>query len=107
MSTITKSFDELFTQVVKNGASDLHIAVARHPTIRIDGELMPLTKFDVVTPPEAEAFVRMIVPEADFERFLKEKELDLSYMFQDLVRFRVNVFRERGSPAAALGVLAT
>jgi len=107
MPTITKSFDELFAQVVKNGASDLHIAVARHPTIRIDGQLMPLTKFDIVTSPEAEAFARMIVPEADWERFLKEKELDLSYMFQDLVRFRVNVFRERGSTAVALRVIPT
>ncbi len=107
MPTITKNFDDLFIQVVKNGASDLHIAVGRYPTIRIDGQLLPLTKFDIVTPAESDGFVRMVIPEHDVERFLKEKELDLSFMFQDLVRFRVNVFHERGTPAAALRVIPT
>lgn len=107
MSSITKDFEELFSQIVKNGASDLHVSVGRYPTLRIDGQLVPLTKFDVVTPSESESFIRLIVPEGDVERFFKEKELDLSYMFQDLVRFRVNVFHERGSPAAALRVIPT
>ena len=107
MPTITKDFEEIFSQIVKNGASDLHIAAGRHPTLRIDGQLVPLTKFDIVTPTDAEEFVRLLVPKTDIDRFFKEKELDLSYMFQDVVRFRVNVFHERGAPAAALRVIPT
>src|SRR3989344_2706654 len=107
MPSVTKNFDDLFEQVVKNGASDLHISVGRNPTIRIDGQLVPLSSFDSVTSQDADSFIKKIVPEADQERFIKEKELDLSYMFQDVVRFRVNVFHERGSPAAALRVIPT
>src|SRR3989344_1384107 len=107
MPTITKDFEEILSQIVKNGASDLHIAAGRHPTLRIDGQLVPLTKFDIVTPTDAEEFVRLLVPKTDIDRFFKEKELDLSYMFQDVVRFRVNVFHERGAPAAALRVIPT
>lgn len=107
MPTISKNFEELFAQVLKDGASDLHITVGRHPTVRVDGALVPLLKYDVVTPETAHSFVMALLEEEKKERYLREKELDLSYNFQDLVRFRVNVFNERGYAGAALRVIPT
>ena len=91
--------------VVKENASDLHIAVGRHPTIRIDGILVPLLKEDVITPEAAGDFIFSMITEEQKERFLKEKELDLSYNFRDRARFRVNVYFQRGFMGAALRLI--
>jgi len=107
MPNVVKNFEDLLLQVVKEGASDLHITVGRHPILRIDGELVPLVKFDLVTPDMASSFVSAILNDREQERFLQEKELDLSYNFQDLVRFRVNMFHQRGYQTAALRVIPT
>lgn len=98
----SKIFEDLLSTVVKEGASDLHVAVGRHPTIRIDGSLIPLLKEEVVTPEAAENFAFSILNEEQKERFLKEKEMDLSYTFRDRARFRVNIFYQRGYIGTAL-----
>ena len=91
--------------VVKEGASDLHISAGRHPTIRVDGTMVPLLKEEIVTPDLARDFVFSLLNPAQQERFLREKELDLSYDFQQRARFRVNVFHQRGFMGAALRLI--
>lgn len=99
------NLEGLLSTVVKEGSSDLHITVGRHPTIRIDGSLIPLLKEAVTTPENAEELIfEMLSPEQK-ERFTRENELDFSYNFKDRVRFRVNVFRQRGYIGAALRLI--
>ena len=102
-----KQFDELLSTVLKENSSDLHIAVGRHPTLRIDGALVPLLKYEVITPDAARDFVFSMIKEEQQEKFLREKELDFSYNFKDKVRFRVNIFHQRGFIGAALRVIPT
>ena len=99
------SFDELLSKVVKEGASDLHIAVGRPPTIRLDGSLVPLPKEEIITPEIARAFIFSILDEEKREKFIKEKEMDLSYNFRDRARFRVNLYHQRGFMGAALRLI--
>ncbi len=101
----SKIFEDLLSIGVKEGASDLHIAVGRHPTIRIDGSLIPLLKEEVITPEAAESFAFSILSEEQKERFKKEKELDLSYNFRNRARFRVNVFYQRGFVGVTLRLI--
>lgn len=96
---------ELLEEVGKRNASDLHISVGRHPTLRIDGELIPLVKRPVITAEHAEGLVLALLSDAQKERFLKEKELDLAYSFKEKARFRVNVFFQRGYMSASLRFL--
>ncbi len=42
MDDFTQKLNDLLTATAKQGASDLHLAVGRHPTLRIDGVLVPL-----------------------------------------------------------------
>lgn len=98
-------FKELLSTVVKEGASDLHITVGRHPTLRADGKLVPLLKEEVVTPEGAQDFVLSLLTEEQKERFWQEKELDFSYNYRDRARFRVNVFHQRGFSGAALRLI--
>ena len=107
MPGLEKNFEDLFSQVVKEGASDLHIAVGRHPTLRIDGNLIPLLKDEIITPETAQSFVSSILTEEQNKRFIAERELDLSYNFRDRARFRINVFYQRGFVGAALRLIPT
>ena len=45
---------DLLTETARQNASDLHLAVGRKPTLRIDGVLVPLEKEPVMTPESAE-----------------------------------------------------
>jgi twitching motility protein PilT len=91
-----KSFEDLLGTVVKEGASDLHITVGRHPTLRIDGILTPLLKEEVITPDSARDFAFSLLEAPRREQFLRDKELDFSYDFRGKARFRVNIFFQRG-----------
>lgn len=98
-------FEQLLSLVVKENASDLHIAVGRHPTIRIDGTLIPLLKENVLTPDSAKDFIFSMLNDEQQKRFVAEKELDFSYNFRDRARFRVNTFFQRGFMGAALRLI--
>ena len=102
-----QSFEELLSAVGKEGASDLHISAGRRPTLRIDGNLVPLTQYEVLTPDTAREFVFALLNDAQEEQFVKELELDFSYNFRDRARFRVNVFHQRGFMSAALRLIST
>ena len=96
---------ELLETVGKQNASDLHISVGRHPTLRIDGDLIPLVKKPIITPEDAQGLVLTLLNEEQKQRFLKEKELDFAYSYKDKARFRVNVFFQQGYMGASLRFL--
>lgn len=100
-------FDELLQAVFKQGASDLHIAVGRRPTLRVDGGLIELVKFPLVTPEIAQEFVFQLLPKEQQAKFLAEKELDFSYAYKDKGRFRVNIFLQRGFIGCAMRLIPT
>lgn len=91
--------------VIKENASDLHIAVGRHPTLRIDGVLIPLVNEEIMTAESAQDFIFAMIDEKRKEQFLAEKENDFSYNFRDRARFRVNIFFQRGFMGAALRLI--
>jgi len=104
---IKQELEELLALVIERGASDLHISVGRRPTLRIDGVLVQIESKDVVTGEFAKQFVEEILRGDQKTRFLEEKELDFSYSFADIARFRVNVFMQRGEFAAAMRLIPT
>lgn len=102
-----EEFEDLFQLVLKEGASDLHITVGRHPTLRFDGNLVELVKKTITTPEIADAFVSFILTPEQKKGFLESKELDFSYAFRDIARFRTNVFFQRGFPGVAMRLIPT
>ena len=64
MDDYKKQLDDLLTTTAKQNASDLHLAVGRRPTLRIDGVLVPLQKEPVMTPESAEGIIsELLTPE--------------------------------------------
>ena len=90
--------EELLSKAVKKGASDIHILVGKPPTLRVDGELTRIdSKMETILPNKAEALAFSILTSTQREKFIKDREIDLSYESGDGSRFRVNIHWERGN----------
>ena len=94
------SMNKLLTLVVEKDASDLHLTAGYPPMFRIDGALIPYgTK--VLEPEEVKKLVSQTLETEKKELLEVNKEVDLSYSFEDKARFRINAYYERGNVAAA------
>lgn len=95
----------LLIATAKQNASDLHLAVGRRPTLRIDGVLVALQQEPILTPEVAEALIMSMLTPDQQERFQKDHQVDFAFSFEDKARFRVNAFKQRGYCAAALRLI--
>jgi twitching motility protein PilT len=105
MTDYRAKLNELLLTTAKQGASDLHIAVGRRPTLRIDSALIPLAKEPILTKEDSEGICFALLTDEQRDRFIKLKQLDLSFNYEDKARFRVNVYYHRGFVAAALRLI--
>lgn len=105
MNAYKEKLDQLLLVTAQQNASDLHIAVGFKPTLRIDGVLVPLAKEPVVNAEIAEGLVTALLTPEQKEEFLRHKQLDFSFAYQDKARFRVNVYFQRGVMATALRLI--
>lgn len=95
---------DLLIQVVEAGGSDLHVTVGTPPWIRVKGELLALSA-PSVNPEASRAMVRAILSPDQMERLEEAGEIDLAYSLTGISRFRVNVFKQRGSLSLAVRVI--
>ena len=95
------SIKELLTRAVRDGASDLHIVVGVPPMVRLHGELEPLSGYDRLQPEDTQDLVYSVMNEEQIAEFETEKECDLSFGIEHVSRFRLNVYRDRGSVVGA------
>lgn len=98
-------FEELLKKAIEQNASDLHITVGIPPTYRINGALVPYGK-ESLTPEDTMQYVNFVLNKEQRAKFEEIGDLDLSYSLQGIGRFRVNVFKQRGSDAMALRTVA-
>ncbi len=105
MPDYSEQLKNLLITTAKENASDLHIAVGRRPTLRVDGVLVPLQKEPVLTPEAAEGLTNAMFTPEQKDKFLKNRQVDLAYSFEDKARFRVNAYYQRGYIAAALRLI--
>ncbi len=92
---------ELLTKMIKMGASDLHIVVGAPPVIRLHGHCEPLQGYPSLKPEDSQELVYSVMNEDQVAEFESEKECDLSFGIDNLSRFRLNVYRDRGSVVGA------
>ncbi|MFQ3548590.1 MAG: type IV pilus twitching motility protein PilT [Armatimonadota bacterium] len=96
--------DDLLKEIVERGASDMHICVGVPPILRIDGKLQALN-FEKFQPMQTQTMLYAILTDEQIQRFEEHWELDFSYSLQNLARFRVNIFKDKGTVAAAFRLI--
>ncbi len=97
------SLKELLEITIKQNASDLHLTVGVPPVIRVNGELSPIGN-EKLQQIDTERYAREIL-ENTYEEYIKIGEIDTSFSVAGLGRFRVNLFKQRGSTAVAIRVV--
>jgi len=100
-----QKLSELLLTAARQNASDLHIAVGRRPTLRIDGALISLQQEPILTPEDAQGLSLALLTPPLKEKLTQYGDVDFTYAFEDKARFRTNVFFQRGFLAAAMRLI--
>lgn len=102
-----QQFNKILEEVVKQGASDLLIAVNKYPIFRIDNRLVPQAQFSVLTPEMAEGLCLSLLGEEQKKILMSQRDIDFSYSLDTTARFRANVYIQRGYFSAAFRLIPT
>lgn len=89
---------------VSKNASDLHISVGIPAVVRIDGKLISIPEAPILQEKEIISLVASFTPEDMLSTVKQKKEIDFSFGYKEM-RFRVNVYYQKGSMAASLRVI--
>lgn len=95
----------LLEEIVKRNASDLHLQYGLPPIMRLDGALMPIAGQPRLEENDLAALIFATMDEEQQKTYEKDKEIDYSFAFGEIARFRVNAFHERGKMAAAFRLI--
>jgi len=102
-----KEIRRLLGIAIQNGASDLHLSAGYPPILRITKRLIEAEGEKELTAMESEGLAMELMTEIQRDKFLREKEADFAYELEEGVRFRVNVFWQRGYCSAALRIISS
>ncbi len=103
----TKKLIELMILASQQGASDLHLGVGKKPILRLDGKLIAINKEEIITPEIIAGFVEMLLTEQQQKYLMDNKEIDFAFSLEDKVRFRINIFFQKGYLSVALRLIPT
>src|SRR5213078_3235524 len=101
------SIDDLLEQMVTRNASDLHITVGAHPAVRVRGRLEPLQDVEPLTGDVTQQLLYRILSTEQQKHLEINRQIDFSHAIPGLARFRVNVYWQRESLAAAFRLIPT
>src|SRR3954466_6379662 len=88
--------NKLLSVVLERDASDLHLMVGEPPIIRVDSQLIRLDNYQVLSNDGINDLLGVLLNKSQMEKFASQMTLDFSYGFKDNIRFRVNVYRQKG-----------
>lgn len=97
---------QMLVEMLNRKASDLHIRVGIRPNLRVNGRLEQIST-DPITIDQMEQVVNQILNETQRERFYSKNEMDLALSVAKLGRFRINLFRQRGTTGIAIRAVNT
>src|SRR3712207_5948276 len=97
----------LLSRAVQYGATDIHLKLGRPPVIRQDGQVVALPEYNALTQQDLEIVLGAVtaVNPQKLADFRSSGELDIAYMSNDLTRYRVNGYMQRGSISFAFRVI--
>ena len=94
----------LLEMAVDNNASDLHLTVGVPPVMRIYGKLV-FSEMERLTPESTKNLAAEILSQEQLSLLEEEGQVDLSLSLAHIGRFRINVFKQRGSVGLAIRLI--
>ncbi len=109
----TQAFHNVLRRMLSAGGkvSDLIFSPGRPPQVELTGDLqgVPIPGLERLTPPQIKAMADLMLTgnAQGLETLEKKGSTDISYSVSGLCRFRVNIFRQRGTYAVVMRVIPT
>lgn len=97
-------FFKLVQTGIEKKASDIHITVGMPIIYRINGELIKQDQ-DELTPSDTETIAKLMLNERQLKELQEKGEIDISYSTPGVGRFRINVYKQRGSYGIAIRII--
>ncbi|MCL5774128.1 MAG: PilT/PilU family type 4a pilus ATPase [Firmicutes bacterium] len=102
-SELGYDLNDLLQVMVKHQASDLHLKVGAPPTVRLEGELIPIGN-QSLTERDCKRLILSALTKQLRRKLFEKKEVDLAYS-SGAGRFRINAFLQKGTVSAAFRLL--
>lgn len=96
------SIDDMLRWMLKHGGSDLFLSANSAPMAEVHGKLAAVEGFSKLTGKQVERAIYSILSDQQRKTFEETKELDAAYAIPGLSRFRVNVYRSKGSVSSVM-----
>jgi twitching motility protein PilT len=98
---VLETIHGLLNLAIENGASDIHIKSNKPAFLRLSGRLESV-EMDPIPPEDIREFIEQSVPEQFFSDWTSNRQVDYSYRVENIGRFRVNGFLQRGTPSVVM-----
>ncbi len=99
--------DGLFSIMLDQGASDLHLVSGQKPILRLQGELERLDDQPVLEHESLRVMLYEITPAHKMQQFEDTGDVDFGHEIPEAARFRVNFFNQRYGIAAVFRQIPT
>jgi len=93
--------DALLSQMVAEGASDLHLSAGHRPRWRIDGDMNEVADAPILGPSQVFELLKPVMAERHLTEFIESNDSDFAYAVPGVARFRVNLYRDLHGTGAA------
>ncbi len=94
-----KGVDRLLSLLLGEDVSDIHFKVGSPPILRLSGSISRAENMGVLQPEHVDRLADELMTEAQKTVFRESGEIDLAHSLPGKARFRVNIYRQRGSTA--------
>jgi twitching motility protein PilT len=95
------TFKQMMQEMLNRRASDMHLRVGLRPTVRVDGRLVYIDD-QILMPDDIEKILGQILSPEQQERFQQKREMDLALSVSKMGRFRINLYKQRGTIGVAI-----
>ena len=99
-----KYMHDLLRMMVQKNGSDLFITAGAVPSMKVDGEMTPLSN-QALSPQHTQVLVGSIMNDKQRAEFEEQQECNFAISLPGVSRFRVNAFTQRGSVGVVLRVI--
>jgi twitching motility protein PilT len=95
------SFKQMMQEMLNQRASDLHLRVGIRPMLRVDGSLIAIDD-QILVHEDIDKILSQILNDEQKERFNRKREMDLALSISKMGRFRINLYKQRGTIGIAI-----
>ena len=103
---MSNKFSKIMQLAVQKDASDIHLKTGSPPYFRIDG-IMNAQEDEALSAEDVETILSTVLNDIQNKYFLRHGEIDLAYNEKGVGRFRMNIFRQRGSVSMVMRRIKT